>query len=182
MGTPRYMSPEQARGEKVDARTDIFSLGVMFYEMVAGRAPFTGATRNEVIAAILRDEPPPLAEYAPDAPPEIERILSKTLRKNREERYQAVGELLADLKLLKQQREFRGELAHAGEPGTAAARGSGGDAAQPGTCQSKQGARARRRATAKRGAGGAQRRSCWWAACWRWLSQAQAGFSGAARR
>ena len=62
MGTPRCMSPEQARGERVDARTDIFSLGVVLYEMVAGRAPFTGATRNDVIAAILKDEPPPLAD------------------------------------------------------------------------------------------------------------------------
>src|SRR5262249_8478418 len=61
MGTPRYMSPEQARGEKVDMRTDLFSLGVMLYEMVAGREPFTGATASEIIASILRDEPPPLS-------------------------------------------------------------------------------------------------------------------------
>src|SRR5262245_21551600 len=105
MGTPRYMSREQARGEKVDVRTDIFSLGVMLYEMVAGRAPFAGATPGEVIAAILRDEPPPLAEYAPDAPPEMEEILSKTLSKNREERYQVVSELLADLQRLKSRLE-----------------------------------------------------------------------------
>src|SRR5262245_56374938 len=101
MGTPRYMSPEQARGEKVDMRTDIFSLGVMLYEMVAGRPPFVGGTPNETIAAILRDEPPPLAECAPDAPPEMEEILSKTLSKSREERYQAASELLADLQRLK---------------------------------------------------------------------------------
>src|SRR5262245_646592 len=71
MGTPRYMSPEQTRGEKLDARTDIFSLGVMLYEMVAGRAPFAGTTPSEVIASILRDTPPPLAEIAPDAPQEL---------------------------------------------------------------------------------------------------------------
>jgi eukaryotic-like serine/threonine-protein kinase len=120
MGTPRYMSPEQARGEKVDARTDIFSLGVMLYEMVAGRAPFAGATTGEVIAAILRDSPPPLAECAPDAPPEMERILSKALRKNRDERYQTVNELLVDLKRLKRQLEqkdeLKDELARAGQP------------------------------------------------------------------
>jgi eukaryotic-like serine/threonine-protein kinase len=110
MGTPRYMSPEQARGEKVDLRTDIFSLGVMLYEMVAGRPPFTGVTPNETIAAILRDSPPPLAECAPDAPPEMEEILGKALSKNREERYQAVSELLADLKRLKNRLEQDGWL------------------------------------------------------------------------
>src|SRR5262245_2831744 len=105
MGTPRYMSPEQALGEKVDVRTDIFSLGVMFYEMVAGRPPFKGVTPNETIAAILRDSPAPLAECAPDAPPEMEEILSKALSKNREERYQAVSELLTDLQRLKSRLE-----------------------------------------------------------------------------
>ena len=101
MGTPRYMSPEQARGEKVDARTDIFSLGVTLYEMVAGRPPFAGVTPNEIIATILRDSPPPLADCAPDASPEMDRILTRALRKNREERYQTVSEMLADLQRLK---------------------------------------------------------------------------------
>lgn len=98
MGTPRYMSPEQARGEKVDARTDIFSLGVMLYEMITGRAPFAGATTSEVIAAILRDEPAPLAE----APPELERIISRVLRKDRAERYQTAKALLDELNHLKE--------------------------------------------------------------------------------
>src|SRR5262245_27522086 len=71
MGTPRYMSPEQARGEKADARTDIFSLGVTLYEMLAGRPPFGGTTPSEVIASILRDTPTPLAELATDAPRDI---------------------------------------------------------------------------------------------------------------
>ncbi|HEV2664272.1 MAG TPA: serine/threonine-protein kinase, partial [Blastocatellia bacterium] len=105
MGTPRYMSPEQARGDKVDVRTDIFSLGVMLYEMVAGRPPFAGVTPNETIAAILRDSPPPLAECAPDAPPEMEEILSKALSKNREDRHLTASELLADLQRLKSRLE-----------------------------------------------------------------------------
>jgi serine/threonine protein kinase len=110
IGTPRYMSPEQARGDKVDARTDIFSLGVALYEMIAGRAPFAGATPAEVSAAILRDSPPPLAECAPDAPPEIERILGNALRKDRAERYQTVKELLSDLKDLTEERAFESRL------------------------------------------------------------------------
>jgi len=106
MGTPRYMSPEQARGQKVDARTDIFSLGVMLYEMIAGRPPFAGETSGEMIAAILRDEPPPLAEYAPEAPPELERIVGRALDKERAERYQTVEGLLSDLKEVKRQVEL----------------------------------------------------------------------------
>ena len=103
MGTPRYMSPEQARGEKVDARTDIFSLGMVLYEMVAGRAPFAGATAGEIIAAILKDEPRALVDYALEAPRELEQIVSKALRKDRAERYQTARDLLNDLKDLKQE-------------------------------------------------------------------------------
>ena len=102
MGTPQYMSPEQARGEKVDARTDIFSLGVLLYEMIAGRVPFAGTTPGEVIAAILRDEPPPLSECLPDAPPELERIIITALRKDRAVRYQTAEDLQTDLKQLNQ--------------------------------------------------------------------------------
>jgi serine/threonine protein kinase len=137
MGTPRYMSPEQWRKEKVDARADIFSLGVMLYEMVAGRAPFAGATTGEVIAAILRDAPPPLADCAPDAPPEMERILSQALRKDREERYQTVNELLVDLKrlkrLLERKDEFKDELERASRPASESESPEGvGEAALPG--------------------------------------------------
>jgi tRNA A-37 threonylcarbamoyl transferase component Bud32 len=136
IGTPRYMSPEQARGEKVDARTDIFSLGVMLYEMIAGRVPFAGTTSSEVIVAILRDSPPPLSECAPDAPPEMERILSIALRKDREERYQAVNELLADLKRLKrrleQKDELKDELARADRQASESEAPEGGEAALPG--------------------------------------------------
>jgi serine/threonine protein kinase len=109
MGTPRYMSPEQARGEKVDGRTDIFSLGVMLYEMVAGCAPFAGATTSEVIAAILRDEPQPLIPQVPEAPCELERIVGLALRKDRAERYQSVEELLSDLKNLQQRLGMQAE-------------------------------------------------------------------------
>jgi eukaryotic-like serine/threonine-protein kinase len=103
LGTPRYMSPEQARGERVDARTDIFSLGVLLYEMVTGRPPFAGATMSEVIAAILRDEPPPLAEAAPDTPSKLAHIISRALRKDRTERYQGAKDLLDELQQLKEQ-------------------------------------------------------------------------------
>lgn len=106
MGTPRYMSPEQARGEKVDARTDIFSLGVMLYEMSAGQTPFTGTTPGEMIAAILRDEPLPLTQLLPNVPPEVERILRQTLRKDRAVRYQTAREIFGDLQQLKKHLEF----------------------------------------------------------------------------
>src|SRR5262247_2038370 len=103
IGTPRYMSPEQARGEKLDARTDIFSLGVTLYEMIAGRPPFADAMTSEVIAAILRDDPPPLAQFVAHTPAELQRIINKALRKGREERYQLISEMLSDLKSLKQE-------------------------------------------------------------------------------
>src|SRR5262249_42007417 len=96
MGTANYMSPEQARGQKVDARTDIFSFGVALYEMVAGQPPFTGDTALDLLAAIITQEPPPLAPYTPSAPPELQRIVTKALRKDREERYQNVIEMLLD--------------------------------------------------------------------------------------
>ncbi|HZS04408.1 MAG TPA: protein kinase [Blastocatellia bacterium] len=102
MGTPRYMSPEQARGEKMDARTDIFSLGVVLYEMVAGQAPFAGVTTSDVIAALLKDEPPPLAGCAPETPTELERIVSQALQKNSAERYQTASTLLGELNDLRQ--------------------------------------------------------------------------------
>ena len=102
LGTPRYMSPEQARGEKVDARSDIFSLGVMLYEMIAGRGPFIGATMHETIAALLRDRPLPLIAPEAKAPAELERIVSKALQKERAERYQAARDLFADLEELRQ--------------------------------------------------------------------------------
>jgi len=98
MGTAHYMSPEQARGLKVDHRTDIFSLGVMLYEMLAGRRPFEGATASDVMAAILTKEPEPLEELRSEAGPEIARAVMRCLAKEREERFQTAGEFAAHLK------------------------------------------------------------------------------------
>lgn len=106
MGTAHYMSPEQARGQKMDARTDIFSLGVVLYEMLTGRVPFAGQTMTDVLASILMLEPPSLSQSAPEAPEELQRIVHSALRKDKEERYKTAGELLTDLKALKQRLEF----------------------------------------------------------------------------
>jgi serine/threonine-protein kinase len=101
MGTVSYMSPEQARGTHVDARSDIFSLGILLYEMVTGRRPFEGSTASDVIIAILQKSPASMARFSPDVPVEMERIVGKALSKNREERYQTVKDMLIDLKRLK---------------------------------------------------------------------------------
>jgi eukaryotic-like serine/threonine-protein kinase len=107
MGTATYMSPEQARGQQVDARTDIFSLGVVIYELLTGQRPFEGASVYEVVAAILSDkETQPLSYVSPEVPEELERIVAKALRKNREQRYQTIKDLLLDLESLKQKAEF----------------------------------------------------------------------------
>jgi serine/threonine-protein kinase len=110
MGTASYMSPEQARGEKVDARSDLFSLGVVLYEMLAGRAPFAGVNALEVIGAILNQEPAPLTNHASDVPAELQRIVTKALRKERDERYQNAKDLLLDMKSLQQELEFAARL------------------------------------------------------------------------
>jgi TolB-like protein len=102
MGTAAYMSPEQARGLQVDARSDIFSVGVVLYELVAGCSPFGGASSYEVVAAILSDREAPPPRGVAGVPVEFERIVSKALRKNREERYQTVKDFLLDLQSLRQ--------------------------------------------------------------------------------
>src|SRR2546428_3066517 len=122
MGTAIYMSPEQARGLDLDARTDIFSFGVVLYEMVAGCLPFEGSASSEVLASILSDkEPHPLARYSREVPTELERIVSKALRKNRDERYQTIKDLLLDLKTLKQELEFERKLERSAPPKSASA-------------------------------------------------------------
>ncbi|MGA9773874.1 MAG: protein kinase [Blastocatellia bacterium] len=110
LGTLAYMSPEQARGKPVDARTDIFSFGIMLYEMVTRRAPFEGETTSDIIASILKTDPPPMLFHSPEAPAELERIVTKAIAKKPEERYQTARDLLIDLKRLKQQLEIEGEL------------------------------------------------------------------------
>ena len=110
IGTAPYMSPEQARALPVDTRTDIWSLGAVLYEMIGGHAAFDGPTASDVIAAILSREPVPLVRHRPEVPTELEWIVKKALRKDREERYQTIREFVADLKNLRQRLEFEEEL------------------------------------------------------------------------
>jgi serine/threonine-protein kinase len=101
LGTAAYMSPEQARGQPVDARSDIFSLGSTLYEMVTGRVPFRGKTAIDTLSAIIREPVRPAAEMNPEVPADLERILAKALEKAPEERYQDARDLLVDLRKLK---------------------------------------------------------------------------------
>jgi serine/threonine protein kinase/Tol biopolymer transport system component len=100
-GTPAYMSPEQARGEEVDRRTDLWSLGVVLYEMLAGRRPFRGEREQAVIYSILNEPPRPLRELRPEVPPELEKIVDRLLAKEPAERYASVEKVLADLRALR---------------------------------------------------------------------------------
>src|SRR6266542_6196275 len=128
MGTVSYMSPEQARGLTVDTRTDIWSLGVMIYEMAAGRQPFEGETASDVMSLILQKEPLPLAYSWPEVPAELERIVRKALRKDKEERYQTIKDLLIDLRNLRKELELSAEMERSAPP-TGRAMSSGQSAA-----------------------------------------------------
>ena len=116
IGTANYMSPEQAKGKEVDARTDIFSFGIVFYEMLSGQRAFGGETPLEVISSILKDEPQPIRQLVPGLPREVERIVGKTLRKDKDERYQTARDLLTDLKDARQELEFQDKLDRTSAP------------------------------------------------------------------
>ena len=124
-GTPSYMSPEQAEGRTVDQRTDIFSLGVLLYEMACGSRPFTGDTSLAVISSILKDTPRPLAEVRPDLPPEVDRIVRRCLAKDPTRRYQSAIDLRNDLDDLEAQLSARVPVAKPAR-GARAARWVGG--------------------------------------------------------
>ncbi|HKU76385.1 MAG TPA: serine/threonine-protein kinase, partial [Pyrinomonadaceae bacterium] len=121
IGTAAYMSPEQARGVAIDERTDIWGLGVVLYEMASGRAPFTGETPTDVVVAIVEREQPPISEHVEGSPPELERIVKKALRKDRNERYQIVKEMAIDLRSLRKELERSSMLERSIGPGTGVA-------------------------------------------------------------
>jgi serine/threonine protein kinase len=110
MGTAKYMSPEQARGLRVDQRSDIFSFGVVHYEIITGNPPFQGETASQVIESILEDDPPALTGSRPDLPLKLIEIVERTLQKSRKSRYQTAAELYADLKAVKEEWELKARL------------------------------------------------------------------------
>ncbi|MGB8784967.1 MAG: protein kinase domain-containing protein [Terriglobales bacterium] len=132
LGTVAYMSPEQARGEKLDARTDIFSLGAVLYEIVAGKPAFPGKTQAVVFKAILDENPVRPLEVNPALPPKLDEIILKALEKDREIRYQVAAELRADLKRLQRDLSLSGGTRQsASDAATAASRISSGEVAVP---------------------------------------------------
>src|SRR4030095_15141064 len=115
MGTANYMSPEQAMGNDVDARTDLWSLGVVLYEMLTGRAPFAGQSQTETLSLIIQKDPAPLTRFAREVPDELQRIVDKLLTKDRDHRYQSAKDLLIDLRNLKRRLEVEAEIDRTGQ-------------------------------------------------------------------
>ena len=111
IGTLAYMSPEQVRSQKLDARTDIFSLGTVMYELFSGTFPFKGDGHLEIASSVLKDDPAPLREISPNLPPQLERIVGKALRKDREHRYQHIKDLKIDLEDLQDELRFEAKQA-----------------------------------------------------------------------
>src|SRR5205807_2466818 len=123
LGTPAYMSPEQARGLDLDARTDTWSLGVVLYEMLAGRPPFRGETNSHTVVSILETEPPLLSKFAPDTPAELQRIVRKALTKDRDSRYQTARDLMIDLKSLRRDLDIQSEMKRSTAPASGVSNG-----------------------------------------------------------
>jgi serine/threonine-protein kinase len=121
MGTTSYMSPEQARGGPIDARTDIFSFGVLLYEMLGGSVPFRGDTRTDVLAAIIQTDPPAVGTLNSDVPPRLDAVVAKCLEKDRSERYASAHDLLAALKDARSAGRREQDVAEQPETVTAAA-------------------------------------------------------------
>jgi serine/threonine protein kinase/Tol biopolymer transport system component len=116
MGTAHYMSPEQARGKEVDARTDIWSLGVVLYEMIAGRVPFAGETVSHTIVSILEREPPPPSALAPHVPEALDLFVAQALAKDPDERWQTAKQMLAALKKIRQRLDSDAEIERSTAP------------------------------------------------------------------
>jgi serine/threonine protein kinase len=116
VGTVAYMSPEQAQDKDIDARSDIFSFGIVLYEMATGRRAFPGESPATIIGEILHKEPKPIRQLNPQVPEELQRIVAKTLEKDREDRYQTAHELMVDLRRLTKKETERSQIGLAAEP------------------------------------------------------------------